>query len=333
MEIHSPIYGSVSLTEQVLVDLIASPPLQRLQGISQYSLPPEFYHRPGFTRYTHSLGVLLLLQKLQAPLEEQVAGLLHDVSHTAFSHLMDRIMNTMDDDSFQNSIHEQFIRNSIIPTILQDYGFSVDRIINLEHFPLLERDIPQLCADRVDYGLQEFQAWANPAIVKQCVADVCNYNHEIVFKTYDSARKFAVNFAKCDRENWAGKETTIRSTLFANGLQYAMGKGIITQEDFLTGNDSSIMEKLRASKDAKLEQLFSLLTEEFQWRVDVEKPQFSERKKLRYVDPKFMEEGTLQQLSTVDPVYCTFVEELKRENKEGVKLRLLWPDGQDYSHC
>ncbi len=89
MIINDAIYGKYKINEPVLVELIKSRPMQRLKKIAQLGIPDRFYHIRGFSRFEHSLGVMLLLRKLNASLEEQAAGLLHDVSHTAFSHVVD----------------------------------------------------------------------------------------------------------------------------------------------------------------------------------------------------------------------------------------------------
>ena len=44
--------------------------------------------------FEHSLGVYLLLRRLGADRREQVAGLLHDISHTAFSHAVDFLISS-----------------------------------------------------------------------------------------------------------------------------------------------------------------------------------------------------------------------------------------------
>ena len=89
MVIQDRIYGNTNIDEPILTDLISSAAIQRLKGISQYGIPQKYYSFPGFSRFEHSLGTMLLLKKLGAGTLEQIAGLLHDVNHTAFSHLTD----------------------------------------------------------------------------------------------------------------------------------------------------------------------------------------------------------------------------------------------------
>src|SRR3989344_7109547 len=90
------VYGQHDVADLVILELIASPAFQRLRGICQKGLQGEY------TRFDHSLGTMLLLRMLGATLEEQVAGLTHDVSHTAFSHLVDLITGTAQKDDLQD---------------------------------------------------------------------------------------------------------------------------------------------------------------------------------------------------------------------------------------
>jgi len=76
MEIKDRVYGKIDINEPVLLTLLKSKPLIRLQGInqagaSQYAIPNKIV-----SRYEHSVGVMLLLKILGASTEEQIAGLL-----------------------------------------------------------------------------------------------------------------------------------------------------------------------------------------------------------------------------------------------------------------
>lgn len=66
--------------------------MQRLKGISQFRIPDKYYFKDNYSRFEHSIGVMVLLGKLGASQEEQIAGLLHDVSHKAFSHVYDWVV-------------------------------------------------------------------------------------------------------------------------------------------------------------------------------------------------------------------------------------------------
>src|SRR3989339_1947776 len=135
MKIQDRIYGQVNIEELILLELMASEPLQRLKGIKQ-SLSNQ-----TVSRYEHSLGVMILLKILKAPLEEQIAGLLHDVPHTAFSHVIDFVFENKDHE-FHEKFHEDIIKNSEIPDILKKYNFDLSRILNEKNFPILERKLP-----------------------------------------------------------------------------------------------------------------------------------------------------------------------------------------------
>ena len=75
MEINDCVYGKCEITEPVLVELIHSKPLQRLKGIMQSGARVYIFSNRDVTRYEHCVGVMLLLRKLGASIEEQIAGL------------------------------------------------------------------------------------------------------------------------------------------------------------------------------------------------------------------------------------------------------------------
>ena len=104
MLIEDAVYGDRELKEEVLKELIDSRPFQRLKNIHQAGPQPFFMYKYPMTRYEHSIGVMLLLRDHGASLEEQIAGLLHDVPHTAFSHMVDFVYDTDEHD-----YHDRFL--------------------------------------------------------------------------------------------------------------------------------------------------------------------------------------------------------------------------------
>src|SRR5690606_35986892 len=145
-------YGNFEL-EDILSDLIRSEPVQRLKNIHQggaiFLVSPNVAH----SRYEHSIGVMLLVRKLGGNLEEQIASLLHDVSHTAFSHVIDYVLRDQGE-NYHEQIFGEVVANSTIPAILAKHGFST-ALLEDPSYSLLEMPLPSLCADRIDYTIRD----------------------------------------------------------------------------------------------------------------------------------------------------------------------------------
>lgn len=78
-------YGPIEVNEPVLLELIKCPAFQRLKHIHQYGVAYYTTHQEEYNRFDHSVGVFAILRKNGASLDQQISGLLHDVSHTVFS--------------------------------------------------------------------------------------------------------------------------------------------------------------------------------------------------------------------------------------------------------
>jgi HD superfamily phosphohydrolase len=216
MIINDEIYGKIKINSPVLIELIKSQPMQRLKKIAQCGIPNQYYFFKGGNRFDHCVGVMLLLKQLGATEEEQVAGLLHDVSHTAFSHVIDWVVSTGETEDYQDNQHAQFINGKEISAILKKYKIDSNRIANYHHyFSLLEKNIPDLCADRVDYALDEFP----PAVSKRLVKALIVKGNGIVFKDEKNALVFAQNYLKRQMAHWGSYEAVVRYSILAKILK------------------------------------------------------------------------------------------------------------------
>ncbi|MBI2110296.1 HD domain-containing protein [Candidatus Woesearchaeota archaeon] len=321
--IQDRIYNSFTITEPVLIELIVSSALQRLKGINQFGIPQRLYHYPEFSRYEHSIGVMLILRKLDATIEEQVAGLIHDVSHTAFSHLVDWVIGDREKEDYQDNNFTRIVGLSTIPKIVMGHGLDFERVTNLKLHSLLERPTPDLCADRVDYALREFNMWANPEIVQQCIDDLINFDGKMIFKTKDSAEKFARGYAKCQREHWGGAEVLVRNDLLARALKISLERNVINSDDFYA-QDEEIIRKLNESGDKEIDKILTILErKKLILQEDHENPQFNLKKKFRYIDPQYLENDILCRLSESDLNYRNLLDRERKLNEKGIKVRLI----------
>ncbi|KAF7558569.1 hypothetical protein G7046_g5589 [Stylonectria norvegica] len=154
--IRDQIYGSHTISEPILVDLLRSPAMQRLTGVGQHGITGLLGMTPTrVTRFEHSVGAFILVRKVGATVEEQVAALLHDVSHTALSHVVDWALSKPGEDSFHEVHKARYIKTTTLPETLAEHGLGDLKVLQEELYPLVEMPSPHLCADRLDYALRD----------------------------------------------------------------------------------------------------------------------------------------------------------------------------------
>ncbi len=107
--VYDPVHGSVPLTGPIL-ELLSHPFLQRLWGIRQTGLAHLVFPGANHTRLEHSLGVLWVTRAMTAGIELEaeealpleVAGLLHDLGHTPFSHTLEPVLHEVTHQSHED---------------------------------------------------------------------------------------------------------------------------------------------------------------------------------------------------------------------------------------
>lgn len=311
MKIVDSLYGAYEIDSSVVIALLNSKPLKRLKKIAQFGIPDDYYHLKNFSRYDHCVGVMLLLKRLGASEEEQIAGLLHDVSHTAFSHVIDWVVGEGKTEGYQDEQHESFVTSSEIPHILQAYGYDAKRITDYHHFGLLERDLPDVCADRADYSLREFPL----EIAKKCITHMTTQENKIVFTNKSSALLFARNFLQQQMNHWGGFEAVSRYRIFANMLRLALKENIIHKEDFWK-EDAYIIGKLKLSKHKEINKILKILKQKS--LADLPQSMTVVHKKFRAVDPLFIAGKKLLRLSAADQAFATSLEAARKKNEKGI---------------
>ena len=100
--IRDPLYGFISLEkDELALKLIDTPEFQRLKHIRQLGVSFVAYPGANHTRFSHSLGVYHLSQKLYDLLGRKdnserekvsIAALLHDIGHSPLSHAFESVL-------------------------------------------------------------------------------------------------------------------------------------------------------------------------------------------------------------------------------------------------
>ena len=159
--INDPVYGFITIDDELILQLIAHPFYQRLRRIHQMAMAHLVYPGAVHTRLHHSLGAYHLmrcaLQELTAKgiditIEEQqaakIAILLHDIGHGPFSHALENEM--------VEGMHHEQISLLIIKEMNKQYDGRLQMAIDIftDNYPkkfLHQLVSGQLDVDRMDY--------------------------------------------------------------------------------------------------------------------------------------------------------------------------------------
>jgi len=277
------VYGDSEIADPDLLALIDSRTFQRLRGVRQAGPSALAFPFKNVTRFEHSLGVYSLLRRLGANRREQVAGLLHDISHTAFSHAVDFLYSS-EEQNHHEGLKPQFLRRPDLEAAIRRLGFEPADFDDDSIYPLLEQPLPRLCADRIDYFLRDGLACqvVRPEDCERILDALLVQDDRIVVRDVDTARLMADRFAMMNRDWWASPTEGFIYNEFAAALKRGVALGVITESDLLT-EDLKVLAKLRASGDAQILRTLEHI-EHFDIRhADAYVPQVEP--KVRWLDP------------------------------------------------
>ena len=302
MTFQDPIYGAVVVEEPVLVAVITSPAMQRLRGVLQHGITGLIGVTRPVTRFVHSLGTMFLVRRLGATLEEQLAALLHDVSHTAFSHVIDYVFHDHNNQSYHDEVKAEYVAATGLPALLAQYGYDWRPLIREENYSLLEQPAPRLCADRLDYFLRDSLdlGLASPTEVQRALAHLVVRQDRIVTDSIASARWLAETYIAADDASWANFREVGLYELAAQAIRRGLALSIIEESD-LWSTDALVWAKLGRAQDVRLQEVIDLVSPATRFVWDEENPSFRVGTKVRTIDPDvLLPDGELQPLSRLD---------------------------------
>lgn len=302
-----PVYGEVTFSEPLLVDLYHSHAVQRLAEIYQGGITAFIRPERQTTRLDHSRGVAALLQRLGADTVEQAAGLVHDVPHTAFSHVVDFVFPN-EAHTYHEDHREAFIQRSDLPEIMASYAVSWEMVTDADNFSLLEQPLPLLCADRLDYflrdGIVDVGAFSRDA-GEALMAHLSVHRGQIVIDDLDAARWLGEQFILLDDVCWCSTQEVGWYAVMAEALRQAIAHQVIAHRDF-ESTDRRVMTRITEASVPQIDRWLTLLRRDVDFvRVAPETAyDLVALPKVRAVDPPVMIHGEIQALSEIDAAFA-----------------------------
>lgn len=176
------------------VEVIDTPEVQRLRRIKQLGYSSLVYPGATHTRFSHTLGVLLVTKQFIESMDIEdptarrlkLAALLHDTGHGPFSHASERLSDVPDHEQFSCNIVENLGDRGV----LRDEDVEpVKQFIKGERSPhVVSGDVD---ADRIDYLVRDafYTGNKNGVIEEETIIEGATlHNGELVFdKTAISA--------------------------------------------------------------------------------------------------------------------------------------------------
>jgi uncharacterized protein len=163
--INDPIYGFVTIPNDLIYDLINHPYFQRLRRIKQLGLTNLVYPGALHTRFHHAIGAMHLMQDAVLTLRQKnidiseveeravlIAILLHDVGHGPFSHALEH--------SIVKGISHETVSSMLMDKLNKEFNGKLDLAIKIfndqykKHF-LHQLVSSQLDMDRLDYLMRD----------------------------------------------------------------------------------------------------------------------------------------------------------------------------------
>lgn len=326
MILHDLVYSKIEVRDRLITELIESRALQRLKGINQHGSWRYLLGNDNVTRFDHCVGVYYLLRHFGASLEEQAAGIIHDVPHTAFSHVIDYVYGQRESMEHHEALQEGVVMNSDVPGIVKAHGFDIKRMLDYRNFPLLERPLPDLCCDRLDYFFRDalFLGVCTREEINSFMEQLAVRDNEIVCTEPDVAKGMALAFLKCSETLWASPLQAASYELLARAVKAGLRKGLLREEELLL-TDDDVYARLEGSGDREVLANLSLVRPGLRVENNPRDFDFITGTKARFIDPKTATPGGLRRVSDIYPDFRDKAREFRERIGQGYHIKILTP--------
>ncbi|MFT6982181.1 MAG: HD superfamily phosphohydrolase [Crocinitomicaceae bacterium] len=158
---NDPVYGFISIPQEIIFDVIEHPFLQRLRRIKQLGLTHLVYPGALHTRFHHVLGAMHLMSKaistirrkgheITEPEEEAalLAILLHDIGHGPFSHALEH--------GIVSGVSHEEISTFFIERLSEEFNGKLDLALEIFRNTYPKKFLHQLVSSQLDMDRMDY---------------------------------------------------------------------------------------------------------------------------------------------------------------------------------
>lgn len=232
---------------------ISLPMMQRLDGVGLLcgtDWTQLFDNKFPYSRLDHSIGVALIVWNFTHNKKQALAGLFHDVSTPAFSHVNDfRKGDALTQESTEFLNQRMIMENQELVDILRTDGIYGYEVRDYHVYPVADNDIPRLSADRLEYmypsGASLNQVWSLEDVAENYASIKVMTNEdgidELGFSDMEMAEEYTRKFLDISlilQHN----EDKVAMQLLADTVARAMELGIIDEDDLYTRSEKFLVD-------------------------------------------------------------------------------------------
>lgn len=284
---------------------LCSKSMQRLKGVDmncglQFTSHPDFSSYGPYSRYEHSVGVACIIWYFTHDKKQTLAGLFHDISTRAFSHVIDFVRKDyLVQESTEDNTRQFILQDSVIMNQLLFDGISVDEVFDYHVYPIADNDAPRLSADRLEYTLGNLLNYRKRTIeeIEKYYKDLTvgiseDGKQEMMFQNPNIAEEFAFGalscgmIYSCDFDRYGMEK-------LAEILRKALKDNILTESDLYL-SEIEVVNKLSHSD---LRNAWDEYTRFYDVVKDSSGDIMVDAKK-RYIDPYVCKHGRVTTIST-----------------------------------
>ncbi len=316
------IYGEFEISEPLLLALMGTEALARLQGVLQHGISAILGITSRTSRFEHSVGVMLLVRRMGGSVEEQAAALIHDVSHTALSHVTDFMSTVADGKSLHERVKFDYVASTNIPETLKRFGYDWRSLLDDSRFPLLEQPAPALCADRMDYFLRDALDLGLLTMedVRFLLDSLVVRDGAMVMDDVEAARTAAYAYIEADARSWSNLREVGIYEAAARAIEAAMAIGVIGPDD-LWSTDEDFWHKVSSCKEDSVQRWVRYVSTDAVFELDEANPTFPVFPKVRTLDPHVLTAQGPRRLSEIDPDFSRFLANYRRRKSGAWAIR------------
>lgn len=271
--------------------------MKRLQGVGmncgcEYTKFPAYHNLLPSSRYEHSIGVGLIVWHFTKDIKQAIAGILHDISTPAFSHVIDFLNKDYEkQESTEEKTHIIIKASKEIQAILHKYNLTTEDVDDYHRYPIADNDGPRLSADRLEYTLANFyyRSLCSLQEIKIMYDDLViqrneDNEDELAFQSIEIAKKFTL-LALDNSYFYVDDEDRFSMQYLADILRLAWENNIIKEDDLYGDEEHLITLLLSDSRTKVFWQNFTTFKELYTFKEKQKFYSINISAKKRYINP------------------------------------------------